>query len=73
MEALRLLGQHDEMHEGVGMHDDEQDRGEEEEGEQGQFDVEERQLDGILEKEIGVSHRARGDREIEEDEEIGEP
>jgi hypothetical protein len=53
--------------------DEEQDRREEEEGEQRQFDIEERQLDRILEEEIGVRHRARGDREIEENEEIGEP
>ena len=73
MEPLRLVGQHDEMHERIGVDDEEQDRREEEEGEQRQFDVEERQLDRILEEEIGVRHRARGDREIEENEEIGEP
>ena len=55
------------------MDDEEEDRREEEEGEQRQFDVEERQLDRILEEEIGVRHRARGDREIEQDEQIGEP
>ena len=73
MVALRLVGQHDEMHERVGVRDNEQDRREEEEGEQRQFDVEEWQLDRILEKEIGVRHRARGDREIEQNEQIGEP
>ena len=73
MEPLRLVGQHDQMHERIGVDDEEQDRREEEEGEQRQFDVEERQLDRILEKEIGVRHRARGDREIEENEQIGEP
>ena len=30
-------------------------------------------LTGFSKKEIGVRHRARGDREIEEDEQIGEP
>ena len=73
MEALRLVGQHDQMHERVGVNDEKQDRREEEESEQRQLDVEERQLDRILEKEIGVRHRARGDREIEENEQIGEP
>ena len=38
-----------------------------------QFDAEERQLDRLLEKEIGVRHCARSDREIEENEQIGEP
>ena len=61
------------MHKRIGVDDEEEDRREEEEGEQRQFDVEERQLDRILEKEIGVRHRARGDRKIEEDEQIGEP
>ena len=55
------------------MNDEEQDRREEEESEERQLDVEERQLDRILEKEIGVRHRARGDGEIEENEQIGEP
>ena len=61
------------MHEGVGVDDDEQDRSNEKERKQRQFDFEERQLDRVLEEEIGVRHRARGDREIEEDEQIGEP
>ncbi len=61
------------MHERVGVHDEEQDRREEKEGKQRLFDIEERQLDRILEKEIGVRHRARRDREIEENEQIGEP
>ena len=73
MEALRLVGQKDEVHESIGMDHDEQNRREKEEGEQRQFDVEERQLDRVLEEEIGVRHRARGDREIEENEQIGEP
>ena len=30
------------------------------------FDAEERTLDRILQKEVDVGHRARGDREIEE-------
>ena len=42
-------------------------------GEQRQFDVKERQLDRILEEEVFVRHRARGDREVEEDEEIRDP
>ena len=61
------------MHERIGVDDEEQDRREEEEGEQRQFDVEERQLDRVFEKEIGVRHRACGDREIEQNEQIGEP
>ena len=73
IEPLRLVSQHDEMHERIGVNDYEQDRGEEEEGEQRQFDAEERQLDRVLEKEVGVRHRAGGDREIEQHEQIGEP
>ena len=73
IEPLRLVGQHDQMHERIGVDDEEEDRREEEEGEQRQFDVEERQLDRLLEKEIGVRHRARGDREVEQNEQIGEP
>ena len=59
---FRLLGQHNEMHERVGVHDDQQDWHQEEEGEQRQFNVEERQLDRVFEKEIGVRHRASGER-----------
>ncbi len=73
VEPFRLEGQHHEMHERIAVDDDEQDRREKEEGEQRQFDAEERQLDRLLEKEIGMRHRARGDREIEENEQIGEP
>ena len=73
MESFRLVGQHDQMHERIGVGDEEQDRREKEEGEQRQFDVEEWKLDRMLEKEIGMRHRARGDRQIEQDEEIGEP
>ena len=73
MEPLCLVGQHDQMHERIGVDDKEQDRRQEEEREQRQFDVEERELDRILEKEIGMRHRARGDREIEENEKVGEP
>jgi hypothetical protein len=64
IEPLRLVGQHHQMHERIGVDDEEQDGREEEEGEQRQFDVEERQLDRILEKEVRVRHCARGDREI---------
>ncbi len=70
IESFRLIGQQDQMHERVGVHDEEQDRREEKEGKQRQFDIEERQLDRILEKEIGMRHRARGDREIEENKQI---
>jgi len=73
MIALRLLSQKDQMHECVCVHDDEQDRRQEKEGEQRQVDAEERQLDRPLEKEVLVRHRARGDREIEQNEQIGEP
>ena len=73
MKALALVAQHHEMHERVGVHDEEDERGKGEEGDQRQLDAEERQLDRPLEEEVGVRHRARGDREIEEDEEIGEP
>ena len=73
MVALRLVGQHHEMHERVGVHDEKEERGEKEEGEQRQLDVEERQLDRLLEKEVVVRHSASGDRDIEEDEQIGEP
>jgi hypothetical protein len=65
MIALRLVGQHHEMHEDVSVDDDEQDRGQKEEREQRQIDAEERQLDRIFEKEIGMRDRARGNREIE--------
>ena len=40
----------------------------EEGGEKRMFDAEERTLDRILQKEVDVGHRARGDREIEEHE-----
>ncbi len=73
MIALRLVGQHHEMHEDVSMDDDEQDRRQKEEGEQRQIDTEDRQLDRIFEKEIGVRDRSRRDCEIKQHEQIGEP
>jgi hypothetical protein len=42
IEPFRLVSQHDEMHERVGVDHKKEDRREEEEGEQRQFDVEER-------------------------------
>jgi hypothetical protein len=65
IEPPRLVRQHDQMHERIGVDDEEQDRREEEEGEQRQFDVEERQLDRILQEKVGMRHRARCDRKIE--------
>ena len=73
MEALSLVGQKHKMHERIGMDHDEQHRREEEEGEQRQLDIEERQLDRLLKKEIGMRHRARGDRKVEQHKQIGEP
>ena len=55
------------------MHDQKQDRREEEEGLQGQFDIQKGQLDGVFQKQIDMRHRAGGDREVEHQEEIGEP
>ena len=73
IQPLRLRGQQYQMHKDVCVDEDEEDRREEEEGAQGQIDTEERQLDRILEKEIRVRHRARGNREIEQNEQIREP
>jgi hypothetical protein len=47
------------MHEGVSMHDEQNDRREQEEGKQWQFDVEERQLYRAPQQEVGVRDRAR--------------
>ena len=55
------------------MHDQKQDRREEEEGLQRQLDVQEGQLYGIFQEQIDMPHRAGGDREVEHQEEIGEP
>ena len=55
------------------MHDQEQDRRQEEERHQRQFDVQERQFDGVFQEQIDMRHRSGGDREVEHQEEIGEP
>jgi hypothetical protein len=73
MVALRLVGQHDQMHERIGMDDDEQDGRESEEGDQRQLDVEERQLDRMLEEKILMRHRTGGDCDIEKGRDIGQP
>ena len=73
MEPLRLVGQHDQMHERVGVDDEEKDRARKKKASSGSSILRNGSLTGSLEKEIGVRHRAGGDREIEQHEQIGEP
>ncbi len=73
MVALDLVAQHDEVHERVGVDDEEDERCQKEERDQRKLDAEEWQLDRLLEEKVSVGDRARGDREIEEHEQVGDP
>jgi hypothetical protein len=50
--------------------DDEQQRRQKKEGEQRQLDIEERQLDRVLQEQVGVGDGASGDTEVEQDKEV---
>src|ERR1043166_378279 len=55
------------------MHDQEQQRGQHEEADERQLDVEERQLDRIFKKEVAVGDTACRDKKIEQYEQIADP
>ena len=72
IEPFRLVGQHHEMHQRIGVDDEEKDRREEKKGEQRQFYVKEWELDRLFEEKICVRNGAGRDRKIEQHEQIGE-
>ena len=72
IKTLRLVSQHHEVDERIGV-DERKSSGARKKNASSGSRIEERQPDRALEKEIRVRHRARGDREIKQDKQIGEP
>ena len=61
------------MHQRIGVDDEDDKRRQSKKGEERQFDIEEGQFDGAFQQKIFMGDGARRDRDVEENEEIGEP
>ena len=73
VERTDLAGQHREMQQRVGMDNQKQRRPEGKKSRQRQFDIQKRQFDRVLEKQILVRNRTRRNREVEKDKNVADP
>ena len=68
-----LAGQQYEMQQHIGVHDQKDQRPQDEESLERQFDIEERQFDRVFEQQVAVRDRAGGNGEIKQHKQIAEP